>query len=233
MESKKRCYGQCKEELSFEHFHKCKSTKDGLATVCKKCKRLSDKRYRDKYPDKKKEIDRRYYMATNDKRKEISRVWYQNNKNRANEAKRIRKAERYHDDANYRLVCLLRFRIWKSLKSQKTIKSNTTLEILGCSIDYFKRWLEFQFSDEMSWDNQGTYWELDHVIPCSSFDLSREDCLRSCFNWKNIRPCEKKENNIKRDNIVHSLIEQHEARVKLFLETPVPNQNGNILVAEN
>ena len=41
----------------------------------------------------------------------------------------------------------------------------------------------------MSWTNQGTYWDIDHVLPCSNFNLEQDEDIKKCFNWKNLRPC--------------------------------------------
>jgi hypothetical protein len=40
----------------------------------------------------------------------------------------------------------------------------------------------------MSWANYATYWEIDHIKPCSDFDLTRlEECV-ICFALENLRP---------------------------------------------
>ena len=57
--------------------------------------------------------------------------------------------------------------------------------------------MEYQFTSDMSWDNYGTYWEIDHVRPCSSFDFLNHDECYKCFNWKNTQPLYKKMNNSK------------------------------------
>jgi hypothetical protein len=61
----------------------------------------------------------------------------------------------------------------------------------------------------MSWENQGTYWDIDHVIPCSHFDLSKEENKYKCFNWKNLRPLKKEENNSKNDKYLEDIIKLH------------------------
>jgi hypothetical protein len=49
--------------------------------------------------------------------------------------------------------------------------------------------LEAQFRDGMSWDNYGRYgWHIDHIIPCSSFDLTDTDQQRKCFHYTNLQP---------------------------------------------
>lgn len=37
----------------------------------------------------------------------------------------------------------------------------------------------------MNWDNYGS-WHIDHIIPCSSWDLSNEDDIYKCFNYLNL-----------------------------------------------
>ena len=76
--------------------------------------------------------------------------------------------------------------------------SASTLELLGCSIEEFKSHLESQFKDGMSWDNRGYYgWHIDHIIPCASFDLSNPAHQRACFNWRNLQPMWRLENQTK------------------------------------
>lgn len=48
----------------------------------------------------------------------------------------------------------------------------------------------------MTMENYGRMWHIDHVMPCSSFDL---DNMKECFNWKNMRPF-KKEKNLKKSS---------------------------------
>jgi hypothetical protein len=45
-------------------------------------------------------------------------------------------------------------------------KSSKTYEILGCSYEEFKVYIESQFVEGMSWDNRSE-WHLDHKIPVS------------------------------------------------------------------
>jgi acyl-CoA hydrolase len=42
-------------------------------------------------------------------------------------------------------------------------KSKRTLEILGCTADKFRQYLESMFSPEMNWQNHGEVWEIDHI----------------------------------------------------------------------
>jgi hypothetical protein len=43
------------------------------------------------------------------------------------------------------------------------------------------------FTEGMSWDNYGE-WHIDHILPCSSFDLADIEQQKICFNYKNLQP---------------------------------------------
>ena len=85
-------------------------------------------------------------------------------------------------DVSFRLISNTRNRIYKSLKGMA--KQSSTKEILGIDIDLYRKWLEFQFTPDMTWDNM----ETDHVKPICLFDVSKDEELREAFNWKNTQP---------------------------------------------
>jgi len=96
-------------------------------------------------------------------------------------SERIRQALKYHLAGTYK-------------------KKDSTIELLGCSIDELKTYLQNQFKEGMTWQNHGE-WHIDHIIPCAAFDLSKkEDCLK-CFNYKNLQPLWAHENLSKSDKI--------------------------------
>jgi hypothetical protein len=88
-------------------------------------------------------------------------------------------------DINFRLTMNLRKRIWDALK--RNSKSKHTLELLGCSIDKLKQYLESQFKEGMSWSNYGK-WHVDHIRPCASFDMSKVEEQKKCFHYTNLQP---------------------------------------------
>lgn len=87
---------------------------------------------------------------------------------------------------NFRITENLRRRINKALHNNT--KSNHSIELLGCSINEFKKYLEVKFDINMNWGNYGKYWNIDHIRPCSSFDLSDTDQQKLCFNYTNTQP---------------------------------------------
>ena len=75
------------------------------------------------------------------------------------------------------------------------------MKYLGCSMDQFYNWLEFQFYDNMNWSNYGKYWHVDHTLPVASFNFENEDEIIKCFNWKNLRPLRADKNISKSDKL--------------------------------
>jgi hypothetical protein len=85
----------------------------------------------------------------------------------------------------------INYRIKKSLAARlRNVinKNNTTMNYIGCNIQYFREWLEYNFTSEMNWDNYGKYWSIDHIIPVCKFDLTDEIQKFQCWNWSNMMP---------------------------------------------
>ena len=125
-------------------------------------------------------------------------------KYRANNKEKINawNYKKYHTDVQHKLKHNLRNRLNKSLKLKNTTKSLKTVELLGCSIDDFKIYLENKFQDGMSWDNHAQYgWHIDHIIPLDAFDLTKpEEQLKAC-HYTNLQPLWWKENLQKNNKI--------------------------------
>jgi len=104
------------------------------------------------------------------------------------------------DDIGYKLMNNLAKRACKTLKAKGIFRDFTHSELIGCNKDELKLYLSSKFIDNMSFDNYGL-WELDHILPIASFNLENIDELKKCFNYKNLQPLWKKDNNEKSDNI--------------------------------
>ncbi len=57
----------------------------------------------------------------------------------------------------------------------------------GIDVEGFREWISLQFSDELNWDNFGSDWQFEHIIPVNFFDFSDESELRLCWNFMNLR----------------------------------------------
>lgn len=100
----------------------------------------------------------------------------------------------------YRILESLRGRVRSALKG--TAKSKRTLELLGCSVDSFRIYIESKFETGMTWSNYGKNgWELDHIIPCAIFDLTKPEHQQRCFHFSNLQPLWRSD-NLKKGNSI-------------------------------
>lgn len=77
-------------------------------------------------------------------------------------------------------------RIWSAMKGQN-VNAAGSFSMVGCSVEFLRRYIEGKFEAGMSWDNYGE-WHVDHIRPCASFDLRDKEQMLECFNWRNLRP---------------------------------------------
>lgn len=225
----KHCY-KCKQKKQLNEFHKMKNSKDGHRSICKECRKPLSKEYqiknKEKIKIKKKEyrennlkaisIKRKKYREENkEKIKCLKQKSYQKNKNKHQETCKIYKMKNYEKikqiqrdykknrrktDSNYKIITNMRSRINAGLR--KKIKSTSTKKLLGCTIKQFREHLESLFSSEMTWNNYGSYWHIDHILSCSAFELQNSEEQEICFHWTNMRPLEAIENLIKHNKIL-------------------------------
>lgn len=116
-----------------------------------------------------------------------SKKYYEKNKTKIREYQNEYEINRKQKDFSYRLRINLRARIREAIKNNGTKKSYSTIFLIGCEVDYLRQHLESQFKTGMSWSNYGE-WEIDHIQPCSSFDLTNEQQQKECFHYTNLQP---------------------------------------------
>lgn len=75
-------------------------------------------------------------------------------------------------------------------------ESEKAIALVGCNAFEFWCHIHEQLTDGMTWDNYGE-WELDHIHPCSKFDLTDEDECKACFCYTNVQPLWKADNKAK------------------------------------
>lgn len=147
-----------------------------------KCKR--------RYDDNKEEIKSKrkaYYNKNRDRHIQVVNKYLNENKSAVRQRQRINHHKRKLCDLQYKLKRNLRARILQAIKSN--LKSANTCNLIGCSIYCLKKHLESKFQNGMSWLNHGVHgWHIDHIIPCSSFDLSKPEEQFKCFHYSNLQP---------------------------------------------
>lgn len=75
------------------------------------------------------------------------------------------------------------------------------MSVVGCSHDELMIHLQSKFTEGMYFNNYGTYWHVDHIVPLSRFDLSDPYQVKMANHWTNLQPLEAKRNMEKSDRI--------------------------------
>lgn len=92
----------------------------------------------------------------------------------------------------------LRTRLLMALKGNT--RTGSAVRDLGCSMEEFKTRLKSQFKLGMNWENYGK-WHIDHILPLSKFDLSKEKERLVAFHYSNLQPLWAEDNNRKSNRI--------------------------------
>lgn len=122
-------------------------------------------------------------------------AWAKANRKKINARVNRRKRE----DLNFNIGVRLRTRLCQTLGKNPIHASAKTVELLGCSITSFRRYIESRFEPGMTWENI----HLDHIIPCALFDLTKIEHQKTCFHFSNYQPLFARENQSKGTRLFH------------------------------
>jgi hypothetical protein len=199
-----RICNKCKTECKISAFRKYSN--GGYSSVCKKCLNEMDKLRKKEL--RKKRLETTYFQCnickTSKKLKEFAKLKVNYKKKICLEcypdfvktSKNEWCKNQHNTNPSYRIKKSLAARLRTVMK-----KDTHTMNYIGCNIQYLREWFEYNFKSGMNWDNYGTYWSIDHVIPVSTFDLTKEDEKYRCWNWSNMVPMTVSSNSSKRNNI--------------------------------
>lgn len=200
--------------------------KDGRVNyICKDCHKIKASKYYDENkirlserPENKERLSKNHkkYYSNCDKsiRKLKDSIYYDSNKESISKKRReyqsselskckrrIYSKKKREIDPAYKIRCSLKNRVYFALKG--VAKSKKTLELLGCSLPFFEKYLENMFTKKMNWSNYGMFgWHIDHKLPCSSFDLTKKEEQEKCFHYSNMQPLWHTDNIIKSNKLI-------------------------------
>jgi len=195
----------CKVESPIEEFWKSKSKKDGLHCFCILCSKKKAKASREKNRDKIKQRTIKFKITHPEYKKEYDKLWKIKNPSYLNSFNKRKRNE----DPLYKLSGNIRSLISSSLRTSGFKKNTKTEQILGCSFEEFKLYLESKFEPWMCWNNVGRFknekmiknkfWQLDHIIPISSAKTEEEEIYR-LNHYTNFQPLDAFDNCITKRN---------------------------------
>lgn len=210
---------KCNKELpaTTEYFYTSKKSKDSLRPRCKEC----HKKYAEENAEHIKEYKKEHYQQNKDQIAEQGKKYYEdnkeeilkrnkkyrtNNKDKVSQQRKEYRTKNQHSlneyfreyrltNPNHRLAQNLRNNLNKKLTQINVSKDSSTIQLLGCTINEFRSYLEKLWLPNMSWDNYGVYknqgtrtWHIDHIKPCSLFDLTDIKQQKECFHYSNMQP---------------------------------------------
>lgn len=172
-----KCCRICKEIKEIHLFNNTAKSKDGKCPHCKQCRA-------DEYRKK-----RSHYLA-------LQKKWDMENKVHKREYNNKRRKTNPH----YRIRMNLSSRVRTALKGKS--KSASTMELIGCDIDYFVNYMKHQLQPGMTLDDI----QIDHMMPCASFDLTKTEQQKACFHYTNLQPLSQHENGSKGAKILYDMV---------------------------
>jgi len=137
---------------------------------------------------------KKQYESDKESHVKLGREWIKNNpeKRRASVRKYNRK---YRSTPKGNISSTISKRMNESL--QKGMKAGRHWEeLVNFTIDELKKHIEKLFTPEMTWENYGTYWHIDHKVPIAVFNFERPDDIdfHLCWSLKNLQPLEASKN---------------------------------------
>lgn len=195
----------CKTPITEKNLYKLRKLPND--PWCKSCVSLHNEKYKDFHQKEKKKIrskgyyqnvekfrkEKRDYYKTHKEEKRLYDIEYRKKNKDKIKQKKQEWAIRNKNNPLGKLKLTLRRRIRNVLQGKE--KRGTYIDLLGCTPEFFMSYIESLWQPGMTWENRGFRgWHLDHIIPCYTFDLSKEEDQKKCFHYTNQRPLWMKDN---------------------------------------
>ena len=124
---------------------------------------------------------------------------YKGNRKKANLRQRrwYKNHQEYYKNPRKRLDLNMSSMMRQVLKEKKM--NRKWEKLVGYTLQDLIKYLENEFNENMSWDNWGKCWEIDHKIPKSWFNYKNSENpeFKKCWALENLQPLEKNKNRTK------------------------------------
>lgn len=140
----------------------------------------SIKQWRKDNPEKMKQ----YRKDNAEHKRQYLKQYRKDNVERINQYQKQYTKQRRHSDQLYKMICNMRSRLKRYSKLKGDYKTN---ELIGCSPVELRDWLEGQFQEGMSWDNNTKNgWHIDHILPLCVAETTED--LKILAHYTNLQP---------------------------------------------
>ena len=124
-------------------------------------------------------------------------IFTEEQKERRREYQRKYRTAKRKADPKLRLRRSISSCVGNVLRRFEKVKSGPTFEKLPFTKEQLWEHLEKKFDENMTWDNYGSYWHLDHIIPQAAlpYDSMEHPNFKKCWDLKNLQPLEASKNS--------------------------------------
>ena len=219
MEIQKKKCKICNQEKVIDEFYK--THRGGTESYCKDCKNKKGKERYAKNLEHHKSICKAYYEIHKEEhnsrmisyindpdhpeRKEKHRAgvkrYMKENRDQFRDREREYKKLRLKNDTKLRVSHNISTYMRTSLNNNKHGRHWEYL--VGYTLDDLIRHLESKFDENMSWENYGIYWHIDHIVGIANFNYTsyNDEEFKKCWSLENLQPLYAPENCSKGDII--------------------------------
>jgi len=193
-------------------FHVAKAGKYGVKAECKECLNEKIKQYHALRRERDHENCRKWRMNNYAYRMEYERKYRMENAERMSirdklkrdmnpEQERDRQKKVYANRRNTEKGIIsysMKTRIYQTIKQGSKLGRHWG-HLVPFTVEELKCHLEKQFDSNISWDNYGTYWHIDHIIPIAVFNYEKPEDIdfQRCWSLTNLQPLEVYKNKSK------------------------------------
>lgn len=198
--------------------------KSRLTKLCPKCSRQNQldrcKNYKKNNRERVSEYNKIYKSENKQEISEYNKTYNIEKGEQMRERHSKQQKERAKYDEKFRIKRQVINMFKKFFKRKTECKDEKILDLVGCNNIEYKKWIEYNFIGDMSWENYGKVWHIDHVLLCNLFDLRIYEHQKIFINWQNTRPLFALENLSRKTFDVKELL-HHELIVNHYIKNVI------------
>lgn len=204
----KRCT-KCGKVKQVNKFYKYPKNPDGLRYWCKDCRLENNQQWRENHPEyhktwrkKYEEHIQKYGRKWREEHSGYMLGWRNRNREYYQKYKREYMRQKRKENPQFCLGRSIAVAIWDALRSKKA--GRHWEDLVNFTLGDLVKHLENQFTSNMTWDNYGDCWEVDHIIPKSWFEYEdpKDEAFKECWSLENLQPLGVSENRSKGNKFI-------------------------------